>query len=93
MPVEIDGTPPIGRPIANTRIYILDRRKEPVPIGVPGEIYIGGVGVARGYLNRAELTAQKFVPDPFAAEPGARMTLGAGGATNGNPDSLGPVMT
>jgi len=67
------GIPPIGRPIANTRIYILDRRKEPVPIGVAGEIYIGGVGVARGYLNRAELTAQKFVPDPFAAEPGARM--------------------
>jgi amino acid adenylation domain-containing protein len=67
------GAPPIGRPIANTKIYILNQRKEPAPTGVAGEIYIGGAGVARGYLNRAELTETKFVPDPFAAEPGARM--------------------
>jgi amino acid adenylation domain-containing protein len=67
------GAPPIGRPIANTTVYILDGRKEPVPIGVVGELYIGGAGVARGYLNRAELTAEKFHLDPFATQPGARM--------------------
>ena len=64
---------PIGRPIANTRVYILDTWGEPVPIGVVGEVYIGGVGVARGYLNCRELTAERFVPDPYMAEAGARM--------------------
>ena len=67
------GTIPIGKPIANTRIYILDVYGEPVPIGVTGELYIGGAGVARGYLNRPELTAEKFLLDPFVMEPGARM--------------------
>ncbi|MBD2782766.1 non-ribosomal peptide synthetase, partial [Xenorhabdus szentirmaii] len=69
-----DGkVPPIGQPIANTQIYILDTQGQPVPLGVAGEIHIGGVGVARGYLNRPTLTAERFIPDPFSTEPGARL--------------------
>ena len=69
---ETDSVP-IGRPIANARIYILDRQGTPVPIGVEGEIYIGGAGVARGYLNRSDLTSRAFVPDPFSSHPNGRM--------------------
>jgi amino acid adenylation domain-containing protein len=64
---------PIGRPFANTRVYILDANMEPVPVGIPGELCIGGVAVGRGYLNLPELTAARFVDDPFADEPGARL--------------------
>ena len=67
------GDVPIGQPIANTQVYILNEKMDPVPVGVEGEIYIGGAGVARGYLNRNELTAERFVPDPYAAHAGARM--------------------
>jgi len=66
-------SPPIGRAIANTQIHLLDESLTPVPDGLPGEIYIGGAGVARGYRNRPDLTAERFIPDPFAAEAGRRL--------------------
>jgi amino acid adenylation domain-containing protein len=64
---------PIGRPIGNTQVYILDPRLQPVPIGVPGELYIGGDGLGRGYLNQPTLTQEKFIPDPFNQRAGARL--------------------
>ncbi|BAZ54093.1 amino acid adenylation domain-containing protein [Nostoc sp. NIES-4103] len=67
------GSIPIGKPIANTQLYVLDKHWQPVPIGVVGELYIAGLGLARGYLNRPELTAQKFIPNPFSNKPGERL--------------------
>lgn len=70
---HLSGPIPIGRPLSNTTIHILDRFQQPVPVGVPGEIYIGGDGVARGYLNRPELTRAKFLRNPFSPDPEARL--------------------
>jgi amino acid adenylation domain-containing protein len=68
-----EGAPPLGRPIPNARLYVVDAAMRPLPAGMPGELCIGGVPVTRGYLGRAALTAERFVPDPFGTQPGARL--------------------
>ncbi|HVS00394.1 MAG TPA: amino acid adenylation domain-containing protein [Thermoanaerobaculia bacterium] len=71
--VGSEGDPTIGRPIANTRVYVLDRTGQPAALGMPGELCIGGSGLARGYLGRPDLTSGRLIPDPFSGEPGARL--------------------
>ena len=73
LPLENATTIPIGKPISNTTAYVLDQHGKQVPIGVPGELYLGGPGLAHGYLNRPELTLEKFVPNPFGTEKGERL--------------------
>ena len=72
-PEDVRHTVPIGKPIANTKVYVLDRSLKPVPIGVPGELYTSGDGVANGYLNREELTAEVFINNPFCAGDDTRL--------------------
>src|SRR2546423_9439318 len=67
------AAPSIGRPLPNTQAYVLDSHLQPVPIGVPGELFLGGIQLTHGYWNRPELTAEKFSANPFSAQPGARL--------------------
>ena len=98
VPAGLPGAPPIGRPIAGTLVHLLDRGFARVPVGVPGELCLAGAGLARGYRGRPELTAERFVPDPFTEEPGGRLyrtgdltRLVPGGLPGGQLEFLGRV--
>jgi acyl carrier protein len=69
----VQTTPVIGRPLGNIRVYLLDEHQQPVPVGIPGEVFVSGTGVARGYLHNPALTAERFIPDPFSNSSGARL--------------------
>src|SRR5690606_37870196 len=69
LPTDVSAAIPKGSPLGNTAVYILDEAMQPVPLNIPGELYIGGAGVTRGYMNRPTLTAERFLPDPFTAVP------------------------
>src|SRR5262249_40221145 len=71
--IPVTGVIPIGRPIANTQLYVLDSCLHPLPVGVPGELYIAGDSLARGYFMQPEITAERFIPNPFSQEPGQRL--------------------
>jgi len=91
---EIEMTVPIGNPVANIQTFILDHHFNLVPIGIPGELHIGGIGLARGYRNRPELTAEKFIPNPFSQQPGTRLYKTGDLARylpNGNIEYLGRI--
>ncbi|MBW4636379.1 MAG: AMP-binding protein [Iphinoe sp. HA4291-MV1] len=91
---QTNVAPPIGQAIANTQVYVLDEQMQPVPIGVSGELYIGGEGVARGYVNRPDLTVEKFIPNPFSNEPGSRLYKTGDNArylSDGNIEFLGRI--
>ena len=92
VPRESEGAPAIGRPIANSQAHLFDREMRQVPVGMPGELYLGGAGLARGYHGRPELSAERFLPDPFATERPGRGSTGpatspAGGRTGSSSSS------
>jgi nonribosomal peptide synthetase DhbF len=86
-PTPLTTPPPIGAPMSNHRAYVLDAALRPAPVGVRGELYIAGIGVSHGYLNRPQLTAERFLPDPFAVQPGQRM-YATGDIARRRPDGL-----
>jgi acyl carrier protein len=91
---QVNGVVPLGRPIANTELYVLDNNQQPVPVGMAGELYIGGQGVTRGYLNRPELTQSRFIPHPFSGDTNARLYRTGDlvrYCKNGNLDFLGRI--
>jgi len=91
---DLKGKPPLGKPLDGVHVYVLDKQMQPTPVGIPGELYIGGVGVSRGYLNSPDLTEKHFLPNPFSTEPDARIYRTGDlvrWLSNGNLDFLGRI--